>query len=143
MAQVTITKIVEGPSDIILKVDIYNNDGGGELSLYPVLSPGDVNPVPVKIVPGPAFRLMQAWFGLVWFDLTVYTGTLNPYPLWTMTRDGNDHVDFRSFGGILQLPQAAIIGETGVISLSTNGFNVLGSQGNMIFQFKKQNVVSG
>ena len=83
MAQVTITKIVEGVSHITVRMDLLG-DGSGELDHEVVLSASDL--VPVRENNQPAFRIMQLWYGLVWFDVLFGYGTLQPRPVWTLAR---------------------------------------------------------
>lgn len=135
MPQVTVEKIVEADSNITVWVDLQS-DGSGELTLYPFLTPAMLNP---SRTPGPTFNLEQAWYGLVWFDVKLYTNTLTPKPLWTFARDCDSHIDFRSFGGIYdrQSLDAPPTVDDGVLLMSTNGFQ--GGTGNMILRFKKNN----
>ena len=138
MAQVTITKLVEGPSVVIVKVDLLNNDNSGELTDYVFFSPTDASPPHANNQP--LFRVMQMWYGAVWFDTTISTGgPIAPYKLWTIARDTNSHTDFRSFGGLTDptthsSPPADTLG---VLKISTNGFATAGSQGTIILELRK------
>ena len=80
MPQVVVTKVTEAESHLVVRLDMLS-DGSGELQNYVVLSPSDLNPP--KPNSKPAFRIMQIWYGLVWFDVTFSAGTLQPVPLWT------------------------------------------------------------
>ena len=141
MAQVTVRKVVEGQSHLVLRVDLLS-DGTGELANYVILSPSDLNPsMPNSI---PAFRLMQAWYGMVWFDVTIGVGTVLPAPLWTLARDCDSHVDFRSFGGLID-PNVYNVqppDDNGKLTFSTNGFAVVGSAGSIVLELRKTNQAS-
>ena len=138
MAQVTVRKIVEGQSHLVLRVDLLS-DGTGELNDYVILSPSDL----VQSFPNnrPAFRLMQVWYGFAEFDVTLKTGTLLPGVLWTMARAADSHTDFRSFGGLVDPkvydnPPAA---DDGKLTVSTIGFATAGSIGTFVLELRKTN----
>ena len=142
MGQVTVRKIVDGSSHLILRVDMLSN-ATGELKDYVILSPSDLNPAFSNDVP--AFRLMQVWYGMVWFDVTLKTGTVVPTVIWTLARDCDSHTDFRSFGGIIDdaaydVPPSD---DSGKLTISTNGFNQLGSAGTIVLELRKTNEASG
>lgn len=145
MSQVTVTKLVEGNSHVVIRVDMLS-DGvtayNGELLYYPIFSPLDCNP-PHK-ANGPAFRIMQVWYGCVWFDVVLGFDLLQPLPLWTIARDCDSHNDFRSFGGLLDphTYESPIDDDSGIMWLSTNGFAQAGSQGNLVIELRKQNMMS-
>lgn len=139
MAQVTTIKVVEGDSNLVLRVNLQS-DGSGELVNYPLLSPSDLNPP--RQNNAPAFRITQLWWGLVWFDVTFSTGTLSPVDLWTIARDSQAHVDFRSFGGLVDqnVYSSPPVVDDGVLLLSTNGFAVPGSRGSIVIRLSKTSV---
>lgn len=141
MAQVTIIKVVEGPSDITIRVNLMG-DGTGELRNFPILAATSLNPSKPNGVP--SFNIRQAWWGFVWFDVTVFAGTLSPAQLFTFTRDTDSHVDFRSFGGLLDQNVYAdpLPDDNGILNISTNNF-VIGSAGTLVLQIQKTNRVSG
>src|ERR1035437_9848155 len=120
MAQVTVRKVVEGQSQLVLRVDLLS-DGTGELRNYVILSPSDLNPVMPNNIP--AFRLTQAWYGMVWFDVTFKAGIVTPSTLWTLARDGANHIDFRSFGGLIDpaVYSNPLPDDSGKLTISTNG----------------------
>ena len=136
MAQVTVIKVVEAHF-LVIRVNLVNNDGGGELLNYPILSPSDLNPP--RANNRPTFRILQMWYGAVWFDFTIGAGTLTPVPLWTVARDCDSHIDFRSFGGLVDQNVYAVPpdDDNGVLTISTNGFNTLGSQGTIVLSLSK------
>ena len=137
MAQVTITKLVEGPSVVVVKVDLLNNDNTTEMDNQVFFSPSDLNPP----LPNskPAFRIMQAWYGTVDFDITVKSGSVTPFTFWTFNKDAHNHIDFRSFGGITDptthaMPPADVSGK---LTITTSGFGPAGSLGSFILELKK------
>ncbi len=140
MSQVTVTKIVEGQSHIVIKVDIVG-DGTGELNNTVILSPSDLNPPFPNNVP--AFCLMQMWYGMVWFDFSLKAGTVTPQPFFTVARDCDSHIDFRSFGGIYDpnVYSAPPSDDNGKLTISTNGL-VLNGRGTIIIELRKTNKVS-
>jgi hypothetical protein len=115
------------------------SDGSGELVNYPVLAPSEL--VPPRPNNKPAFRIMQVWYGLVWFDVTFQAGTLFPVTLWTAPRDADTHTDFRSFGGLLDQNVYAVppSDDNGILTITTNGFQPLGSNGVIILELRKTN----
>ena len=141
MAQVTVLKAAEGPSRIIVRVYLQS-DGTGELVNYPLLTAGDLNPARQGIKP--LFNIRQAWYSMVWFDFSLFAGTLQPAPLWTFARDCDSHIDFRSFGGLLdsnvytQPPSV----DDGVLLISTNNFAPVNSMGSLVLEIQKTNYAS-
>lgn len=134
MAQVTVQKVVEGPSNITIRLNLLS-DGSGELTNFVILSATDLSPVRPNT--GPMFKIKQLWFGMVWFDITLSMNSLAPEPVWTVARDCENHVDFRSFGGLgtaLLNPPADYDGK---LMISTNGFAAAGSQGSMVIEMLK------
>lgn len=138
MPQVVVTKVTEAVSHLVIRVDMLS-DGSGELQNYVFLSPSDCNPPKPNNKPG--FRIMQAWYAFVWFDVALSAGTLQPSPLWTLPRDHGPHVDFRSFGGIIDSNVYASppADDTGKLRITTNGFAQLGSQGSFVLELRKTN----
>jgi len=142
MGQVLVRKVNEGSSHVVIRVDLLS-DGTGELENYVILSPSDLRPPFRNVIP--AFRVRQMWYGMVWFDITLKTGTIVPTVLWTIARDCDSHVDFRSFGGLLD---AAVYSnptpdDDGKLSISTNGFAPVGSAGSLVIELAKTNQASG
>ena len=141
MGQVTVRKVVEGPSHLVIRVNLQS-DGTGELLNYVILSPSDLNPPIRDNVP--AFRIMQIWAGLVWFDVTLKAGVAVPSTLWTHPRDYDGHVDFRSFGGLIDeaVYSNPLPDDNGKLTLSTSGFNEVGSRGTLVIELRKTNQAS-
>lgn len=135
MPQVTVKKMVEGASSVVIKVDLVNDDGSGELSDVVIFSPSDCTPS--KSNSQPAFRIMQVWYGMVWFDVTLKYGTLQPERACVLARDAQNHIDFRSFGGIVDTRMLPPSDENGKLTISTNDFGNLGAQGFLIIELRK------
>jgi len=135
MPQVTVTKLVEGDAHVVIRVDMLGTLPG-ELTNYVILSPSDLSP-PRKNTAN-TFRIMQLWYGCVWFDVVLGFGTLSPQLVWTIARDCDSHNDFRSFGGLLDYNKTPPVDEDGRLWLSTNGFGV-GSKGNLVIELRKTN----
>jgi hypothetical protein len=138
MPQVTLVKVVEGPRELTVRFN-FLSDGSGELVNYPILSPQDLNPP--RPLGKPTFRLLEVWYGLVWFDVTFSCGTLSPVTLLTLARDCDSHIDFQRFGGI---PDQNVYAnppalDDGKLLVSTNGFSTAGSQGTIILTLGKLN----
>lgn len=136
MAQVTVVKVVEGSSNVIIRVNMVS-DGSGELVNFPIFSPSDLSPP--RANNKPTFNIRQAWYAMVWFDFTLSAGTLSPVTLWTFARDCDSHIDFRSFGGVLDQNVYVIppSDDSGVLTLTTNNFAPLGSQGTLVLELQK------
>ena len=141
MAQVTTQEVVKGQSGITVRVD-FAGDGTGDLENHVVLSTEDLLTVPnPKRVP--AFRLMQAWYSMVWFDVSLKVGTLEPNLIWPFARDTGNYIDFRPFGGLFD---SDIYGTQpqntdGTLTVSTNDL-VVGSTGTLILDLVLTNAAS-
>ena len=135
MAQVTTRKLVEGPTGLVLRVD-FAGDGTEELENEVILSPEDLEVVPnPKNIP--AFRLMQAWYSMIWFDTVLKVGTVTPQVIWPLARDNGNYIDFRSFGGLVDsdifVPGLPVT--DGKLTVSTNDL-ILGSIGTLILDLQ-------
>lgn len=137
MAQITTVKVTESEASLVLRVYLQS-DGSGELVYAPLLLPSDLNPP--RLNNRPAFRIQSLWYGLVWFDVSFFAGTLQPVPLWTLARDCDSHVCFEQFGGLIDqnVYTTPPPDDNGILTISTNGF-VLGSQGSLVLALKKTN----
>ena len=134
MSQVTIRKIVEGSAHVVISVQLVSNGVDGELSNYVIFSPSDCNP---PLVAKPAFRIMQLWYGAAWFDMVLSFGGLVPRPAWTIARDGDSHLDFRNFGGLIDYNEVPPPDYNGDLLLSTSGFAPIGSEGSLVIELRK------
>lgn len=141
VTQVTTTKLVEGPAHLVVQFDFVSD--GTELDYVPILSPTQL--YPPRKADRPAFRIMQVWYGLVWFDLTLYSGGIGLGPqatkLWTLARDCDSHTDFRSFGGLIDRDAVLKppVDNSGILLASTHSFDTLGAHGSVILELRKTN----
>ena len=139
MALVTTIKVTESDAALVLRVNLLS-DGSGELTNYPFLRPSEL--LPARPNNRATFRIMQVWYGLVWFDVTIGAGTLQPVPIWTLARDADSYTDFRFFGGMFD--QNVYVrppnDDNGVLTLTTNGFTPEGSQGSIVLALRKATV---
>jgi len=142
MGQVTVRKVVEGPSHLVLRVDLLS-DGVGELNNEVILSPSNLVPPCSNTIP--AFRLTQIWSGLTDFDVTIKVDTLTPEVLWTQSSGSDSHLDFRSFGGLVEptVYTNPLAPTDGKLMLSTRDFNVAGKTGTLVLELRKTNQASG
>ena len=145
MPQVSVRKLVEGASHVVIRVDMLNDDSSGELTQQVILAPADCSPpLPASNIylRQPAFRIMQLWYGCVWFDVVLGMNTLQPKACWVIAKDCDSHNDFRSFGGLVdpifyEPPPYLQEDSDGKLWISTNGFNVLGSTGTVVIELRK------
>ena len=134
MAQVTTQKLVEGPNHLTLQINLLS-DGSGELIDFPIFTPGECNP-PLA-ANRPQFIIREAWYGLVWFDVTLKFNGVTPFTVWTFARDCDSHIDFTKFGGLVQYQKVPPENMNGSILFSTNGFGTAGSQGTIVLDLRK------
>ena len=134
MAQVTKQVLVEGLNNLVLRVNFLSNGVDGELENYVLLTPAELTPAKPA---APCLRIMQVWWGFVWFNLTVSYGDTVPRPFWNFPRDSDNHVDFRHFGGLSDTQLTPPSGANGSLLLSTDNFAPVGSQGSMVIEFRK------
>ena len=139
MSQVAVTKIAEGNSHIVIRVDMLS-DGSGELINRVILSPSDLEPVTKNNAT--AFRIMQIWSGLPAFDVTFGFGTLSPKTIWTTAVDGGNHIDFRSFGGLMDYATKPASDVDGKLWISTRNFTPVGTAGSLVLELRKTNSAS-
>ena len=143
MGQVTVLKVVEGRANITLRI-AFIGDGTGDLVDEVIFSPEDLAEVPVpKNIP--TFRLLQAWYGLVTFDVDLKVGTRPKSPLWSFGRKTGTHVDFRSFGGLID-PDVEIYSvqppdTDGKLLISTEGL-VDGAIGHLVLSLALTNAAA-
>ena len=137
MAQVTATKVVEGSSHVVVAFNMVS-DGSGELNNYVIFSPSDLNPP--RPNNQPTFRIVQLWYGCVWFDVSILFASNTPRLAWTIARDCDSHNDFRSFGGFIDYQgNPAQADYSGQLMLSTNEFGTVGSVGTITMELRLLN----
>ena len=125
------TKVTDGPMKSVYHF-YFEGDGSDELDEYELLDPTlDFDPPVTK---SKEITILQVWHSLVYFDLFVFADGLVPAPSWMIARDSDSYMDFRYFGG-LKIPVNT--DPTGKLLVSSNDFNVAGSRGTLIMEFKK------
>lgn len=132
---ITKTVIARGPKNFVVHA-FLEQDGvdQGELNNAVLIDPVE----DLKIKKGAQLRLVEAWYSLAWFDLTLKFQGLVPRPIWTFTRDVSNHIDFTAIGGLADRAAQSppLSDDTGRVLISTNGFAQLGSQGTLVLVFK-------
>ena len=135
MAQVVITKLDEGPANLVLHVLLQSDGASGELVNELIISPAMLDP---PLDASPHLIVMEVWYGMVWFDITLLWGDLVPRPFLVLSRDSGEHSDYHRFGGLPDKGQSPPAGENGNLLISTNGFGQAGSQGSLVIEFRKR-----
>jgi hypothetical protein len=132
MAQITITKLNDGPRNAIIHVAL-RGDGTGDLVGETLLDPATSFDVPLP--PVPALRIMRIMYDLTGFDARLdFDYLASDTPIWTMTGDTGSEFDFSSFGGLTD--RSLELDGTGKLLLTTNGLDI-GGLGSMIVVAKK------
>ena len=138
MPQVTTVKVVEGDSHLVIRVN-FLGDGLADLEKFVILSPSDL--VPPRPNNAVAFRLMQAWFGLSNFDVQLgYNSVVNAQPAWTLAKGTDSHVDFRSFGGLMDYATLPPTDVDGKLWVNTYGLTTVGQVGSLVLELRKASV---
>lgn len=133
---ITKTDVVNGSK--MLAVHYYFESDGveGELQNYVLLDPRNNNPAvnfaQYPYTPKDKLRLQQVWWSFSWFDGIVSYGDIVNGPRWVLARDTSNYMDFRFFGGLID-----VSGQdgTGQVLFTTNGFAPQGSVGTLVLQF--------
>lgn len=136
------TLLVDGPRLAIVHFYLQSDGVSGELNNTPVFDPQTdlVEPLAQQFDPTDGHKLpmtmtiMQVWYGLSWFDVTIAFESDVNAPRVVLTRDAHDHMDFRGFGGIKDLYDA---NSTGRVLFSTKDFAPANSNGHIVIAFKK------
>lgn len=136
MPQVTVTKIVEGESTLVVRVE-FAGDGQPDFVRYPLLLPSQL--VPPRKDNATAFRILQLWYGLQAFDLSLGFSTINSTTIWTLAQGTDSHVDFRSFGGLMDYATTPPNDVDGALWVSTVGLTGIGQMGSLAISLAKTN----
>ena len=131
---ITTRKLVEGKTTLLLHVTLESDGLQGELNNEIIISPSDLIPALPAL---PALRIMQLWYQMSWFDVVLKYGGAVPRQVLTLTRDTGNHIDFRFFGGLSDVPTVPPSDMNGKLLVSTNGYSPLGSVGTIILELKK------
>ncbi len=132
MAQITITKLLDGMKNAVVHV-FLQGDGSGDLNGEVIIDPAvDFDPpLPAK----PEVRLNQLWYdftdfsGYLFFN-DLITGT----PIWSMSAGQLNHGDFSVFGGLTD--RSDPLSGNGQLKLTTKGLEA-GDVGTLILYCKK------
>lgn len=132
MAQITITRLNDGPRNAIFHVALQG-DGTGDLVDAVLIDPATSFDVPLP--PEPALRINRLIYDLTGFDAKLefdYLGS--DTPIWTMTGDGGTDLDFSAFGGLTD--RSLELDGSGKLLLTTSGL-AAGGLGTLIVMAKK------
>ena len=132
MAQITITRLNDGPRNAIFHVALQG-DGTGDLVDAVLIDPATSFDVPLP--PVPALRIERLMYDLTGFDAMLEFDYLaSDTPIWTMTGDGGTEFDFSHFGGLTD--RSPDLDGSGKLLLTTSGLD-LGSLGTLIVMANK------
>lgn len=131
MAQLTITKILDGTGRVVLHAYIIG-DGSGELTNATLADPATlVPPVGHK----PCFSILEVDYEFSGFDVRLSYDSTPDVPVWNLAgASSSNHIDFRHMGGLVD--RGGIDG-TGKLLLSTKGL-INGEHGSMVITLKKR-----
>lgn len=117
MAQVAITKLIDGPRNAVFHVAL-SGDGSGDLTDETLIDPA------VSFTPAlPSSPCMTV--DKLWYDLSGFSGKLefdyltSDVPVWTMAADQSGDRDFCSFGGLKD--RSPVLDGSGKLMLTTKG----------------------
>jgi hypothetical protein len=130
VAQITITRLNDGPRNAIFHVVVVG-DGSGDLVDATLIDPATSfeEPMPAQ----PALRIVGLHYDLSGFiGLLEYDYLMSDTPIWTMT-PGAGGFDFTRFAG---LTDRSLSDGSGKIMLSTYGLGV-GDYGTVVIEAKK------
>lgn len=131
MAQVEVTKMLDGPRNAAFHIFI-SGDGSGDAVDVVIIDPAtDFDPV---LPASPGIKLQKIWHDLQGFSVFFeYEYLASDTPLWTITDNGSNCLDFSCFGGITDRSD---IDGSGKIKLTTSGLE-LGELGTIILHIIK------
>jgi len=131
MAQITITKILDGPRNGAFHIAI-EGDGSGELTDTVLIDPEtSFDPT----LPGvPTLTIDQLWYDLSGFDAKLeFDYLVSDTLIWAMSGGQSNTMDFCTFGGLKD--RSAMDGQ-GKLKLSTRGLGA-GDCGVMVVKVRK------
>lgn len=131
---VEITKILDGPRNVVLHVFIQGDGVSSDLSDEVLVDPAqDLIPVGNNI---PSLTIEK-----LWYDLTGFNGILNfeylvsNTPVWSMSGEQSVHMDFSHFGGLKD--RSNVLDGSGKLLLSTTGLGSAEDVGTIIIKLRK------
>jgi hypothetical protein len=132
MAQITITKMHDGPRNAVFHVSVFG-DGSGELVDEVIIDPATSFDKPLP--PEPAMRVEKLWYDLSGFDAFLEFDYLtSDTPVWTMSQNNTGQPDFSEIGGLTD--RSNPLDGTGKLMLTTSGLGD-GDFGTIIVYAKK------
>ncbi len=130
---VKITKLQDGPTDVIVHIHLESDGASGELVNQVIVDPATVVPLMSK---GVSFNIRQLWYEISGFNCTLMFDSVNPFVIWTLTPGVDSVHDWRPFGGIKDATPSSDI-PTGKIMISTDGFGAAGCKGTFVLTARK------
>lgn len=116
MAQIAITKLIDGPRNAVFQI-VFAGNGSGDLTDEVVIDPATSFDPALPAVPG--LTIVRLKYDLSGFDAWLEFDYLTSDELiWTMTGDQYVDADLTEFGG---LKDRSPLGGLGKLKLSTNG----------------------
>lgn len=139
---VVMTLLVDGPRECVVHFMLTSDGTSGELNNVVVFDPAIdlVEPLAQQFDPSDGHPLpktmtiLEAWWGLSWFDVTISFESDTNMPRLVLPRDTQNHLDMREFGGVKDLYDSL---STGRVLFSTKDFAPAGSSGFVVLSFKK------
>jgi len=131
MAQLAVTKIIDGPRNAVVHVSI-SGDGSGDLADEIIIDPAAFQ---IPLPPVPALKITEVWYDLSGFNAFLEFDYLtSDTPIWTMSGGQGNYVNFDYFGGLSD--RSNELDGTGQIKLTTTGLTA-GAFGTLILSIKK------
>lgn len=132
MAQLVVTKILDGPRNAVFHIFI-RGDGGGDLVDEIIIDPSSSFETPLPAVP--CLKISKLWYDLTGFDAWLeFDYMFSDTPIWTLNSNGAATLDFEWFGGLTD--RSNELDGSGQLKLSTNGLAV-GSIGTAVILIRK------
>lgn len=132
MAQLTITKIIDGSRNAVFHLAIAGS-GVGDLIDEIIIDPAvSFSPARPAI---PSMSIDRIWYDLIGFDARLEFDYLSSdTPIWTMGQGQYALADFSLFGGLAD--RSPVLDGTGKLMLSTSGLGA-GDAGTIIIKVHK------
>ena len=131
---VTITKVNQGPANVILHVYIASDGAAGEL-VDEVL----IDPVSIGLAANSRFAIEDIKYNFMGFGARIEfdTGLVDDKMIWVLG-ENNSHANFKDINGLYD--RSALDG-TGKVQLTTSGFTSAGDQGSMVICIRTTGVL--
>lgn len=134
MAQVTITKILDGTRSAVFHVYLVSDGISGDLTDEVLIDPTtDFDP---ELTSVPTLTIEQIWYDLTGFDARLEFDYLaSDTGVWAMSGGQASHVDFCHFGGLKD--RSNELDGTGKLKLTTRGFASTDDAGTIVIKVRK------